>query len=80
MTLTEIKRAVSTLTEGERAELREFIDMLPPASLSKDERLRRLISFINYVQETMTPEQLNEAVAAMNEEYIEPWDEDEWTF
>jgi hypothetical protein len=49
-------------------------------TLSKEERLRRFHSFVNYVQETMSPEQLDEAVAAMNEEYIEPWNEEEWKF
>jgi DNA-binding transcriptional regulator YbjK len=80
MTLAEIKQVVSELSDGERAELRAFIDSLPTSRLSKEERLRRFHSFVNYIQDTMTPEQIEEAVAAMNEEYIEPWDEDEWTF
>jgi hypothetical protein len=80
MTLSELKQVVSALSENERAELRDYIDSLEPMTLSKEERLRRFHSFVNYVQETMSPEQLDEAVAAMNEEYIEPWNEEEWKF
>ena len=80
MTLAEIKQVVSTLNESERAELRDYIDSLPPVALTPEERLRRLHAFIDFVQATMSPEQIEEMVAAMNEEYIEPFDEEEWKF
>ncbi|MBL8147786.1 MAG: hypothetical protein JNL34_15520 [Anaerolineae bacterium] len=80
MTLNDIKHAVATLSESERAELLDFIETLPLAPLTKEERVRRFQAFIDSVQETMTPEQIEEAVEAMNEDYIEPWNEEEWKF
>ena len=80
MTLNDIKHAVATLSESERAELLDFIETLPLATLTKEERVRRFQAFIDSVQETMTPEQIEEAVEAMNEDYIEPWNEEEWKF
>jgi hypothetical protein len=60
--------------------LQAYIQLRQPHPLSPEERIRRLNAAAAFIRETMTPEQLDEAIEAMNEEYIEPWDEDEWTF
>lgn len=81
-TLEEIKQAIAELTPAERAELRIYLEQVesPPAvnGLSPEERARRLDAAFEQFREGLTPEQLEEMTEAMNEEYIEPWDENEW--
>jgi len=81
MTLQEIKRAIDQLSSDERAELRTYIDQQPisPAkTLSAEERIRRLDAAAKAIREGLSEAEWAEIEAAMNEEYIEPWDEEEW--
>jgi hypothetical protein len=80
MTLDEIKQAIKQLSPEEFTELQAYIEFRRPHPLPPEERIRRMEAAAAFIRETMTPEQLEEAIAAMNAEYIEPWDEDEWTF
>lgn len=84
MTLNELIRAVDALSEDELAQLRDYINHrqfreqtnteLRPGTTDVD----ALIEAIDQMREGLTEQQLDEIVAAMNEEYIEPFDESEW--
>lgn len=84
MTLQEVKKAVDQLTENERAELRAYLDQSPAHSLKQgrgatpEERVQRLQAAAAAIREGLTEEELAEMTAAMNEDYIEPVDEDVW--
>ena len=81
-TLQEVIQAVEQLSPEERAELRAYLDRHEaeaPPTLSPEERARKLDEAFARLREGLTQEQLDEMTAAMNEEYIEPWDESEWT-
>jgi DNA-binding GntR family transcriptional regulator len=84
MNLQQVKEAIDRLTPEELRELRAYLaerETMPPAQhdLPPEERARRLDEAFIKMREGLTSEQLEEIVAAMNEEYIEPWDESEWT-
>ena len=81
MILEEILRAVAELDDEERRLLRQYIDrpsektsQLPPK-----ERTRRLNAALDAMGDGLNQDQLDEMTAAMTEEYIEAWDESEWT-
>ncbi len=84
MTLHDVKKAVDKLSSDERRELREYLDQResmeqPGSQLSPEERIRRLDVAARALREGLTQEQLDEISEAMNEEYIEPLDdEDVW--
>lgn len=80
MTLDEIKGAIKHLSPEELVELQEYIQFRRPHPLPPEERIRRMEEAAAFIRESMTPEQLDEAIAAMNAEYIEPWNEEEWKF
>ena len=80
MTLNEIKQAAQKLAPDEMDELIAYLQSRRKHPLSAEERNRRMKEAAAFIRDTMTPEALDEAIAAMNAEYIEPWDEDEWTF
>lgn len=71
MMLDELMRAVDELSEEELRHVN---------NLSADERIQMLEEAADAIREGLTPEELDEMIAAMNEEYIEPWDEAEWKF
>lgn len=81
MILEEILRAVDELNDEERRLLRLHIDQGPkmPAQLTPKERMRRLNAALDAMSEGMSQAQLDEMIAAMTEDYIEPWDESVWT-
>ena len=81
MIFEEILRAVDELNDEERRLLRQHIDQRPekPAWLTPKERMRRLNAAFDAMSEGLSQAQLDEMTAAMTEDYIEPWDESEWT-
>ena len=81
MILEEILRAVNELNDEERQLLRQHIDQRSdkPARLTPKERMRRLNAAFDAMSEGLSQAQLDEMTAAMTEDYIEPWDESEWT-
>lgn len=80
MTLNELKHAIDQLSPVERAELGEYISLRSPHPWSARERIRRVHEAAAFIRESMTQEQLEAAIAAMEDDYIEPWDEEEWQF
>lgn len=81
MTLQEMKEAIDHLSPEERAELRAYLDEqahLAPHLLPPEERIRRLDAAAKAISEGLTDAEWDEIEKAMNEEYIEPWDESEW--
>lgn len=83
MTLQEIKEAVDRLRPDELRELREYLDQRESIErtgqeLSPVERARRLNEAFDQLREGLTEQQLKEITDAINAEYIEPFDEDEW--
>ncbi len=81
--LEEVIKAVDQLSPEERAELRAYLDRRdaespPPHTLSPEERIRRLDEAARAIREGFTDEEWTEIEKAMNEEYIEPFDEDMW--
>jgi uncharacterized protein YeeX (DUF496 family) len=80
MMLDELMRAVDELSEEELRQLRDYVNQRHVNNLSADERIQMLEEAADAIREGLTPEELDEMIAAMNEEYIEPWDEAEWKF
>ena len=84
MTLQELFKTIDRLSPEERAQLRAYLDQheahTPSArTLSPEERARKLDEALTQLREGLTSEQIDEMTEAMNAEYIEPWDESEWT-
>ena len=83
LSLQEVFRAVDQLSAEELAELRAYVNqrevqIQPAHKLSPQERARKLDDAFNRFSEDLTSKELDEMIIAMNEEYIEPWDESEW--
>lgn len=81
MTFQDIKQAVDQLSHQERADLRAYLDEVanqPAQKLTPTERAQKLDAAFEKLRTGLTDEEIEEMTAAMNEEYIEPWDEDEW--
>jgi uncharacterized alpha-E superfamily protein len=79
MTLQAVKEVVDQLSPAERAELRDYLEeqtvdvsMLRPGTMDVD----ALLEAAREIREGFSKEEWEEIVAAMNEEYIEPVDED----
>ena len=81
MILEEIIRAVDNMTEQERRLLRRHLDRAPLMStnLAPRDRTKRLNVALDAMRDGVDQAELNEMTAAMTEEYIEAWDESEWT-
>ena len=79
MTFDEVLQAVDLLSEEERHQLRQYLDKLSIGiAHTIEERIRQMDAAAAAIREDLTPSQLAEMTAAMNEEYIEPWNESEW--
>lgn len=87
MTLQELMRAIDHLSRPELDQLRQYIDQRekeqerqihPARGDTPQERVRRLDAAAAAIREGLTQEELDEMTAAMNAEYIEPFDEDVW--
>lgn len=81
MDLEALLPLIDALSHEERLRLRAYLDErhLPtPAALSPQERMRRLNAAFDEMRAGLSQAELDEMTAAMNEEYIEPWDETEW--
>ena len=81
MILEEILRAVAELNDEERQQLRQYLDQVPEKAslLTPEERMQRLNAALDAMGDDLNQTQLDEMTAAMTEEYIEAWDESEWT-
>ena len=81
MIFEEILRATTKLNDEERQMLRQHIDQIPEkaSQLPPKERTQRLNAALDAMGDGLSQVQLDEMTAAMTEEYIEPWDESEWT-
>ena len=84
MIFEEILQVVDQLSENDRQRLRQYLDQNKEQirlarGLTPEERIQRLNAALDAIREGLTHKELDEMTAAMNEEYIEPWDESEWT-
>lgn len=84
MTLDELKRAVDRLSGEEFRQLRDYVNQRA-AHKQADTELRigtmnvdTLMQAVEQIREGLTEEEIETMVAAMNEEYIEPFNEAEW--
>jgi DNA-binding ferritin-like protein len=87
MTLQDLMQAIDYLSKQELHQLRQYIDERekeqekqthPARGATPQERVRRLQAAAAAIREGLTREELDEMTAAMNAEYIEPFDEDVW--
>lgn len=83
LNLQEVKEAVDHLSPEELRELREHlekrvVEILTQHHLPPDERIRLLDEAAQAIREGFTHAEWNVVEKAMNEEYVEPWDESEW--
>jgi hypothetical protein len=83
LTLSELFQIVDQLPDNEFVALREHMLAQHPESgsmsgMSGEERARRLMEGLAHLVEGLTPSEIEEMVAAMNEEYLEPPDDSEW--
>jgi hypothetical protein len=83
MTLQDVMKVVDRLSPEELRELRQYIEQRegipwPAQELTPEERIRRLDAAVEAIREGMTQAELDDMTAAMNAEYIEPFDEDVW--
>ncbi len=84
MSLQAMKKAVDSLSPQERRELREYLEQresveAPAHELSPEDRIRHLDAAAKAIREGMTQVELDDMIEAMNAEYVEIVDEDEWT-
>lgn len=84
LNLQEVKEAVDHFSPEELRELREHlekraVEILTQHRLAPEERIRRLDAAAKAIREGFTEAEWEAVEKAMNEEYIEPWDESEWT-
>lgn len=83
LNLEEVKNAIDHFSTEELHELRDhmekrIVEILTQHPLPPDERIRRLDEAAHAIREGFTQEEWEAVERAMNEEYIEPWDESEW--
>ncbi len=78
MTLQTVKKLVDTLSAEEQAELRTYLDQKTSAgtSLSPTERAKQLNAAFAEFREGLSSDELNAIAEAMNEDYIEPVDDE----
>ena len=69
------------MNDEERQLLRRNMGRVPEKAspLTPEERIQRLNAALDAMGDGLSQDQLNEMTAAMTEEYIEDWDESEWT-
>jgi hypothetical protein len=80
MTFEEILVAVDQLSQEERQRLRQYLDQTQITSThTPEERIQIMDAAATAIREGLTLEEPEQMITAMNEEYIENWDESEWT-
>ena len=82
-TLQEIRQAVDQLSKDELADLRIYIQQREQTVYavhlrSPEERIALLERAAQAIHKGFSDAEWTEIEQAMNEEYIEPWDEAEW--
>jgi len=83
MTLQELIKAIDELSYNDLDLLWRHMDerkhqTRPAQNLKPEERIRRLDSAAAALREGLTQEELVDMTQAMNNEYVEPPDEDQW--
>jgi uncharacterized protein YeeX (DUF496 family) len=80
MTLNDILEHLDALSQAELLELRQQIDQRTAQSELRAGTMDvdALLNAAKQITEDMSDEEIKEMVAAMNEEYIEPADDDLW--
>lgn len=68
MMLDELMRAVDELSDEDLRQLREYVNQRHASKLSANERIQMLEAAADAIREGLTPEELDEMIAAMNEE------------
>jgi len=77
LNLKEVKEAVDHFSPEERAELRAYLDEREMHTLRAGTmNVDALLAAAREIRESLTDEEWNEIEQAMNEEYIEPIDDD----
>lgn len=83
MTFEDMLEAVKHLTPQQKDRLRQALDETPhqPGERGKtpEERIRLMDEAIADIRQGMTGKELKEMTDAMNEDYIEPFDESVWS-
>jgi hypothetical protein len=84
MNLRDVIKVVDQLSPEELRELRDYINQREAQTssepvLSPEERIRRLDEAAKAIREGLTEEEWKQIENDMNAEYIEPWDEAEWS-
>lgn len=79
MTLNDIKLAIQALSPDEVEEPFAYVQFRRKHPISPEERMRRMQETATVIRESLTSEEFEQAIEAMNAETIELWDEDEWT-
>lgn len=84
LNLQEVKKAIDHFSPQELHELHDYLEkralqILTQHPLSPEERIRRLDETAKAIHDAFTEAEWEVVEKAMNEEYIEPWDESEWT-
>lgn len=77
LNLQEVKEAIDYLSPEERAELRAYLDERETITLRAGTmNIDALLEAVREMHEGITESDWDEIVQAMNEEYIEPVDDD----
>lgn len=84
LNLQEVKEAVDHFSPEELRELHEHlekraVEIMSQHYLAPEERIRRLNEAAKAIREGFTDAEWEAVEKAMNEEYIEPGDANEWT-
>lgn len=84
MMLDELMKAVDRLSNEELRQLRDYVNQRHTDEEEETELLTgtmnvdALMRAVDEIREGLTEAEIDEMIAAMNEEYIEPFDESEW--
>jgi hypothetical protein len=81
MNLQDVKDAIQALSNEEQRELLQYMMELTPIvahTLSAEERITKLDKASQIIRTGLDDAQWQIAENAMNEEYVEQWDESEW--
>lgn len=83
LNLQEVKKAVDHFSAEELRELREYLEnralqLQTRHPLTAEERIRHLRAAAKAIHTGFTAAEWDVVERAINEEYVEPWDESEW--
>ncbi len=83
MALSDLLRAVNVLSREELDQLYEYIEQLrerqeAARGATPEERIRRLNAAAHAIRDGFSEQEWEEVVDAINVEYIEPFDDEQW--